>query len=432
MPRTNSFSRWAALAGIVLFTYLAGAAVIFFGLPPAGLLERAFIGAVAWRGPPGAPLLPDQPPGHSSPGARPMIDKPSKTFDGFTLYSCVDDEGEGTEALLIDMRGEPVHRWSAPKWQIELYLPTPTNEAHAVHNFKPGFFGLFLDAKGDLLVLSHGAMPLGGCGLLRLDQDSNILWKYAHPVHHDVDVADDGTIYAIQTELLFDLPAGLGHIETPCHSDAIILLSPEGRPLIEPISIFEAIRQSPYALLLSSLGTKRESHANLLHTNFVEVLRPELAAKFPGFRAGQVLVSIRDLDLIAVLDVDSRALVWAATGPWKAQHAPHFLDNGRLLIFDNRGGPRGSRVLEYDPRTQAIPWSYPDAHGRPFTSRERGMSQRLPNGNTLVVDSEGGEILEVSPDQEVVWSYSPGRFITSARRYGADELKFLSSRPARR
>ena len=126
-----------------------------------------------------------------------------------------------------------------------------------------------------------------------------------------------------------------------------------------------------------------------------------------------------------VLDVGKRALVWAGSGPWRIQHDARFLDNGHLLLFDNHGSPRGSRVFEYDPQTQAFPWSYPGADNPSFLSHIRGMSQRLPNGNTLVVNSEGGELLEVTRGKEVVWSCSLNRFITTARRYAPDQLPFL-------
>jgi hypothetical protein len=117
-----------------------------------------------------------------------------------------------------------------------------------------------------------------------------------------------------------------------------------------------------------------------------------------------------------------------------------------MLIFDNVGGlssqgtdfggrldrlPQGSRVLEYDPQTQAFPWFYPDPEeGTPFFSPRRGMCQRLPNGNTLIVNSEGndstrGQIFEVSPSKEVVWSCSCDGYIHTARRYSPAQVPFL-------
>ena len=142
------------------------------------------------------------------------------------------------------------------------------------------------------------------------------------------------------------------------------------------------------------------------------------------------------MDTIAVLDPQAKAAVWAVQGPWRAQHDAQFLENGHLLIFDNLGSPRGSRVLEYDPQTCAFPWSYPLSNMAGFLTKERGMCQRLPNGNTLIVDPDNRRLLEVTPDKELVWesvlspvvsqsATSPPHAINGARRYRADELTFL-------
>jgi hypothetical protein len=53
------------------------------------------------------------------------------------------------------------------------------------------------------------------------------------------------------------------------------------------------------------------------------------------------------------------------------------------------------------------------------------MCQRLPNGNTLVVNSDGGHILEVTPGGEPVWSCFCDGAIRNARRYSVGELRFL-------
>jgi hypothetical protein len=216
--------------------------------------------------------------------------------------------------------------------------------------------------------------------------------------------------------------------------DNLVVLSPEGKELARPIPILEAFQNSEYTPLLSSLPKvagwgSGGLPADVLHMNHVRVLTRRLAPHFPRFKAGQVLISLRSVDTIAVLDTEKRSVVWAARGPWRAQHDPQFLDNGHLLIFDNLGSLRSSRVLEYDPQTQAFPWSYPDESGAPFRSGERGMSQRLPNGNTLIVNSQEKEILEVTPSKEVVWSRSFAAFINMGRRYSPDQLPFMKGGP---
>ena len=163
----------------------------------------------------------------------------------------------------------------------------------------------------------------------------------------------------------------------------------------------------------------------MLHANSVKVLSKALAPKFPEFKAGQVLVSLRSLQAIIVYDPSTNSIAWGVCGPWRYQHDAQFLDTGRLLIFDNLGSPHGSRVLEYDPRDGSFPWSYPGVENIPFLTKERGMAQRLPNGNTLIVVSEQREMIEVTPGKEVVWTHAVPSYIATARRYGADELSFL-------
>ena len=87
--------------------------------------------------------------------------------------------------------------------------------------------------------------------------------------------------------------------------------------------------------------------------------------------------------------------------------------------------------------TQAIPWAYSNEDSTPFVASFRGMKQRLPNGNTLIVDPDHRRLFEVTPAKELVWeSYCPlplapsgqrfrGHAVNSARRYGPNELTFL-------
>jgi hypothetical protein len=35
----------------------------------------------------------------------------------------------------------------------------------------------------------------------------------------------------------------------------------------------------------------------------------------------------------------------------------------------------------------------------------KGSNQRLPNGNTLIADSDAGVIFEVTPEGQTVWEY---------------------------
>ena len=41
-----------------------------------------------------------------------------------------------------------------------------------------------------------------------------------------------------------------------------------------------------------------------------------------------------------------------------------------------------------------------------FFSKSRGSVQRLPNGNTLITESDKGYVFEVTPKKEIVWRFA--------------------------
>jgi hypothetical protein len=90
-------------------------------------------------------------------------------------------------------------------------------------------------------------------------------------------------------------------------------------------------------------------------------------------------------------------------------------------------------VVEIDPASGKELWRYEDRAG--FFSAYRSGVQRLPNGNTLVAESDAGRILELTPEGEVVWDYySPflgqghgaqGMHVYRATRYTEEEVAAL-------
>jgi hypothetical protein len=448
LPHVGKVLACLSVLGVAGLGYLFGAAVMFFHLPSSDFLDQAFTGGVAWHER-GRPVVTGFRPPEDDQREGVTVDVPGRTCDGFTLVTTT----EGPRATLLDMRGKVVHQWELP---FSRAWPSPPHVADPVGDEQIHWFRCHLFPNGDLLAIYQVETDTPcGYGLVKLDKDSRLLWKYAGRVHHDLDVDEQGTIYTLTHCLKRQAPAGLDYLPTPYVADSLVVLSPDGQE-VASVPVDEAIRDSAYALLLSTAiaeqaiakeqarfpspsdaVTQPGSKGDLFHTNSVKVLTPARAGKFPLFRAGQVLISLRTLHAIAVLDVRRRSVVWAALGPWKFQHDAEFLDNGHLLLFDNHGWNKGCRVIEYDPVTQAVPWVYADADAGPFHATFRGMKQRLPNGNTLIVDPDDRRLFEVTRGKELVWeNFCPvppappnqqarSCALTGARRYRAEELPFL-------
>ena len=412
-PRRNIVVPCISIGGMLLLSFVAGAAALHFNTPISFYLRDAFVGGEAWVAQrnelANAPI--DK---RALPATG--IDLPDKTFDGFTLYTV------GDKATLVNMNGAAVHQWEAP---FRKAWPRPTHVRAPVEDEKIYLFACHLFPNGDLLAVYHGTGDTPyGYGLAKLDKNSNVIWTYSANVHHGVDVGEDGTIYVLTHELAQTMPEGLEYLQAPALVDQLVLLSPDGKER-KKVPILEVLRDSAYAALIPSYRSDMERGWDVFHANAVEVLKPEMAVHFPMFQAGQVLISVRELDAVIMVDPETRSVVWAARGPWRMQHDPHFLTNGRLLIFDNRGSARASRVLEYDPQTQACPWSYPDDNGASFRTNMQGRSQRLPNGNTLVVNSFDGVLMEVTPARELVWTCLCHNHVPWAQRFSPGQLTFL-------
>lgn len=297
-----------------------------------------------------------------------------------------------------------MHEWHLPfssVWTNPPHITVPVSEDiigwHKVH----------LYPNGDLLVnyVTEEDIPYG-YGLVKIDKDSRILWKYAEHVHHDLDISSDGKIYTLIYGLITEKISGI-KLEPPFVDDSIVILSASGQEL-KRLSILKAFRNSSFSSILRVLGRKKQASLYLWDTNAVEVLDERIANKFPFLEKNQVLISMGETETIAVVDMDKESVVWAIRGPWLFQHDPDFLPSGNMLIFDNyghygKGGP--SRVIEFDPTTMEIIWQYTGDEKERLSSRYGSSQQRLPNGNTLITESSKGRILEVTREKEIVWEF---------------------------
>lgn len=328
------------------------------------------------------------------------VHAPDRVSPGLTLFT----SGHEAAAYLVSMDGEVVHEWRRPfsrVWNETAAVKDPQPDSH-VYMRKAHVF-----PNGDLLAIYEGAGDTPyGYGLVKLDKDSNVIWSYLEPAHHDFDVAPDGRIFVLTQAIVEGFLPQLDHLATARLDDFLVILSPDGEQL-RKIPLLAVVDESEYRQLL--FGISSFAVADALHTNSVHVITEEEAQVFPFGDAGQVLISFREPSAVGVIDLEQEKLTWAVKAYWVGQHDPHILDDGNILLFDNKGNfnkPEGrSRALEFDPETLAVVWQYTGTPESPLESDIRSYTQRLPNGNTLITESNAGRILEVTAGKEIVWEY---------------------------
>ena len=316
------------------------------------------------------------------------------------------NSGHAEEAGIMDMRGNILHKWTCKKcnldriwqeWDMLRYQKTRDATTHwrRVHLYD----------NGDILAIYEGLL------MVKLDKDSNLVWiSEVGGTHHHMQVLENGNIYVLVKK---------GRIiprvnkNKKVFEDYIVVLNSKGK-IIKEYSLLESFENSSYGYLLNNMRREGE----LFHTNTLQIFDGDLSHLSPLYKKGNVLISVLYLNTIAIVDLETNQVMWALKGSendlWIGMHEPVLLNNGDILIFDNNWAAEGvvseSKVIEFNPITKKIVWLYKGDEEHPFYSRTLGTNQRLPNGNTLITESESGRAFEVTTEGQIVWEYvNPNR-----------------------
>lgn len=429
---------------LLFLVFMAGSATTEFRVFPYQLLEKPYMGFwakmfVAEHGKVSIFVWPVSEETIGKSGVT-VYDK-DKAYDGVTLYASTD----GDKAVLIDMDGTILHTWEMP---FRKAWPEPTHIKDPVADDLIVWRGLHLYPNGDLLVVYNALMTLpAGYGMVKLDKDSNIIWKYEGYAHHDVSVGPDNNIYTLTQYNRLEPLDSVPHLTPPFMEEYVTILNPDGKE-IKSISIFDAFKNSDkYSHVLKYIGQVPRNDINPtnagkgdpIHLNTVRYIDAEHAANSLLFKEGDLLISMRDIDTLAVLDPKEEKIIWAMRGFWRAQHNPEPLPNGNIILFDNQGvmdEPRQSSVIEFNPLTNEIEWVYSGTKEHPMFSGVRSCQQVLPNNNVLITEFQNGRLFEVTRDGTIVWEYyNPVRHpdfetriagVHNGQRFNREDLTFLN------
>lgn len=293
----------------------------------------------------------------------------------------------GGRAFLLDEQGEVVHDWVLPSkvW---------------------GHAQLLTD--GSILVPAiHGVQPT----LLHLSWDSEVLFQVKLRAHHDADLRRDGRLATLTYEWRSLPQFTFGDDEVEVRDELVVVLDDAGQ-VLEEYSMIDLLSSNPEAFTFQDVEIrpgefmKRKDQLDLLHANSVYWMREHDALQNQLFAVGNVLVSMRHQDAMAIVRPETGLVLWSwGQGELSGPHDATVLANGNLMIFDNGLAHRRSRALEVNPDSKEIVWEWQAPNPQDIFTIARGSAQRLNNGNTLLLNSDNGHALEVTADGEVVWEY---------------------------
>jgi len=339
-----------------------------------------------------------------------------KAFNGINICASIGD----SNVYLIDMKGKVLHQWSAKfadhKWHEEVEVCS----------------------NGDLLAIGKDRV------LTRFDWQSNVKWlNDTMQYHHEITIAENGDIYALGKK---DDIVMISGFPVPILNNYIIQISAEGKtkkiiPLFDPVKKdipFGVVAQiyrwiiKPGNMKALSQVKKKYNHLfrpgtvfDIFHNNTITIPDRDINGLC---KKGDFLICVRNLDMIYVLDSKSNKVGWSwSPGVFSRPHNPTLLENGNILIFDNGRIRDYSSIIELEPITKTTVWEYTAAPPQDFYYEIRGGCQRLPNGNTLITESNKGRVFEVTREGEIVWDfYHPAVNLKTKKRAVIYRMKRLT------
>lgn len=325
------------------------------------------------------------------PRDRITVPDPSALAPGYRVVLGYAHASKGFEAWLFDREGATLHTWPIEYRQLNPAEPLKGD-----------------DEPHGMAVLHDGSMVLAfdrGQALARIDPCGDAVWIRPGVYHHLIEFSEEGNLLVWRGQ---NTPYGDYQFAE--------MIDPNTGELLRSLSLETILAQSaetdvmkfsmpPGYEFIDFKGTppNRQDH---FHPNDVEMLSSAMSDAFPEFSPGDLLLSFKTRDLVAVVDGQSGRIKWSQNGPWHQQHDPDFQPDGTITVYNNNPHPamRRSSIIAIDPTTRETRVKFTKAH-LSFRTGWGGTHQSLPNGNWQLVIPAEGRVLEVDTDGRILWEF---------------------------
>jgi hypothetical protein len=312
----------------------------------------------------------------------------------------------------------------------------------------------YLLEDGNLLRSTRLPDPNGGGGGFQvLDWEGNVVWEYTYgPQHHDIEPMPSGNVLLITNHTIENSAALDAGADPSLHTGDVVSLTileianTNGTgEIVWQWNAWDHIVQE-FDQGKPNYGVIAE-HPEFINLNYVpntnnKWIHPNSIDYNEGFN--QIMISARSYNELWIIDhspgSDGNLLYrWGNPAAYNlgdeddqflyGQHDARWIEpglpgEGNITAFNNglnRPDSAYSSIDEISPpidvvgnysRTtgtaygpNSLTWSYIAAEPTDMYSSKFSGAHRLPNGNTLICNGVGGELIEVTSTGEIVWKY---------------------------
>ncbi len=315
----------------------------------------------------------------------------SKTNSGGWLINGIFDFKSGLHGyLLVEHDGSISKSWQLPDGE-----QSGSREQRRVNGL-----GLALLQDGSFISRSSDK-------IFRMSWCGDILWQIEGEYHHSVSLDGQGGFWAWRGDYLVALSVEDGSIQNEIHIEEVIRANPD-------ISAFEILTNPgdwKWADQTNNTKIYARSQKNSpvylqdpFHQNDVDPLREEIVGKYPIFNTGDLLVSMRHLNLVFVVRPSTKKIIWFRQGLTSRQHDPDWNADGTITVFDNRNHHSWSRVAKLSlDKNQARTIVDGETYG--IYTVAGGDHEVYPNGSVLMISRNQGRVTHVSKDGAILFDF---------------------------
>ncbi|MBY8974407.1 hypothetical protein KHP62_01225 [Rhodobacteraceae bacterium NNCM2] len=345
-----------------------------------------------------------------SSGARFEIVDPGRYLRGYRAVMGWDDARGRFSIWLYGPEGELLHTW--PVDLETLGIPRIAAEGLNPH-------GMAVLPDGSVLVnFSTGAEAVA-----RIDGCGAPVWLREGVFHHSIHLTEDGGFWTLENDLdPLDLTLSLTEIDAETGETRRRISLLEDVFPKDPQNAMVLRLPESFAMAKLTRRGDYEGEADLWHGNDVEPLSTTLAPAFPMFEAGDLLISLRNIHLVAVLDPDTLRFKWWQWGPWTEQHDPDFAADGRIWVYNNGTGRGRTDVVAVDPATGAMERFFSSGPVEVYSAAQGELSVLGADLVQIVVPFEGRVIEATTAGEVVLEMANPIDTETNARVMNAEWL----------